>query len=86
MKREFGLGYALINVGEFRPDIDEFIYPEKDGLETLWLDEETTHQYLNSEMAANVLNVVDHESCPPHHEIFIFMGSIDNGDAIKEGR
>jgi hypothetical protein len=86
MKREFGEGYALINVGEFRPDIDEFIYPEKDGLATLWLDEETTHKYLNSEMATNVLNVVDHESCPPHHEVFIFMGSIDNGDAIKEGR
>ncbi|MBD2534169.1 hypothetical protein H6G97_33415 [Nostoc flagelliforme FACHB-838] len=34
MKHEFGKGYALVNVGEFRPDIDEFIYPEKDGLGT----------------------------------------------------
>ncbi|MEH2138950.1 hypothetical protein [Nostoc sp.] len=51
-----------------------------------WLDESTTHQYLNKEIATNVLNVVDLESCPPHHEVFIFMGSIDNGDAIKEGR
>lgn len=86
MKREFGEGYALINVGEFHPDIGEFIYPNKDGLETLWLDESTTHQYLNKEIATNVLNVVDLESCPDNHEVFIFMGSIDNGDAIKEGR
>ncbi|MEJ6487958.1 hypothetical protein N0Y54_43235 [Nostoc punctiforme UO1] len=86
MKREFGEGYALINVGEFRPDIDEFIYPNKDGLETLWLDESTTHKYLNKEIATNVLNVVDLESCPDHQEVFIFMGSIDNGDAVKVGR
>jgi hypothetical protein len=86
MKREFGKGYALVNVGEFKPDKGEFIYPQKDGVETLWLDKETTHQYLNSEIAATVLNVVDHESCPDKHEVFIFMASIDNGDAFKEGR
>lgn len=64
MKREFGEGYALINVAEFHPDKGSFIYPNKDGLETLWLDESTTHQYLNKEIATNVLNVVDLESCP----------------------
>ncbi len=86
MKREFGNGYALINIGEFHPDKDEFTYPHKDGLETLWLDESTTHQYLNSEIAANILNVIDRESCPDKHEVFIFMGSIDNGNTTKEGR
>ncbi|WP_341532224.1 hypothetical protein WKK05_41150 (plasmid) [Nostoc sp. UHCC 0302] len=86
MKREFGKGYALINVGEFHPDKSEFTYPNKDGLETLWLDESATHQYLNKEIATEVLNVVDLESCPDNHEVFIFMGSIDNGDAIIEGR
>jgi hypothetical protein len=34
MKREFGEGYALINIGEFHPDKGEFTYPNKDGLET----------------------------------------------------
>jgi hypothetical protein len=86
LKREFGKGYALINIGEFHPDIGEFISPRKDKLETLWLDESTTHEYLNSEVATTVLNVVDRESCPDKHEIFIFMASIDNGDAVKVGR
>ena len=86
LKREFGKGYALINIGEFHPDIGEFISPRKDKLETLWLDETSTHEYLNSEVAATVLNVVDHSSCPDKHEIFIFMASIDNGDAVKVGR
>ncbi|WP_141699810.1 hypothetical protein [Nostoc sp. KVJ20] len=86
LKREFGKGYALINIGEFHPDIGEFIIPRKDKLETLWLDETSTHEYLNSEVAATVLNVVDYESCPDKHEVFIFMASIDNGDTVKVGR
>ncbi|MHC5771721.1 MAG: hypothetical protein ACYTXI_40480 [Nostoc sp.] len=85
-KREFGKGYVLINIGEFHPDIGEFISPRKDKLETLWLDESTTHEYLNSEVAATVLNVIDHSWCPDKHEIFIFMASIDNGDTVKVGR
>lgn len=86
MKQEFGKGYVLINVGEFNPDKSEFIYPQREGIETLWLDESTTHQYLNNEIATNVLNVVNLKSCPDNYEVFIFMGSIDNGDAVKEGR
>lgn len=86
MKREFGKGYALVNVGEFSPAKGEFIYPLNDGGEMLWLDEETTRQHLNHEIATNVLNVVNFESCPAHHEIFIFMGSIDNGVHVKVGR
>lgn len=86
LKREFGKGYALINIGEFSPDKGEFITPLQDQLETLWLDESTTHEYLNSDVAATVFNVVDHSSCPDHHEVFIFMASIDHGDALKGGR
>jgi hypothetical protein len=40
MKREFGKGFALVNVGEFSPALGEFIYPLTDGGEMLWLDEE----------------------------------------------
>ena len=58
----------------------------KMDLRRKWLDESTTHKYLNKEIATNVLNVVDLESCPDHQEVFIFMGSIDNGDAVKVGR
>jgi len=85
-KREFGKGYALINIGEFRPDNGSFIYPQKDGPSIGWLDESATHQSLNSEIATNILNFVNYECCPDRHENFIFMGLIDNGSAIKSGR
>jgi hypothetical protein len=86
MKREFGKGYVLINVGEFSLDKREFIYPRPEGLDTMWLDESTTREYFKNDIATQVLNLVNLKSCPDNHEIFIFMGSIDNGDHVKEGR
>ena len=86
LKLEFGRGYVLINVGVFNPDQSEFIHPHPSGVESLWLDESTTSQYLNHEIATNVLNLVNFQSCPDNHEVFIFMSSIDRGDAVKVGR
>ena len=84
-KQEFGLGYALINVGIFNPDENEFIHPHPSGVDTVWLDESTTNQYLNHEIATNILNFINQPS-PDNHEAFVFMGSIDHGDTVKEGR
>ncbi len=32
------------------------------------------------------IQLVNFQSCPDNHEVFIFMGSIDRGDAVKVGR
>jgi hypothetical protein len=87
MKQEFGKGFILINVGEFNPSEDNFVYPRSEGMETVWLDESTTHEYLqDNSVATNILNLVNSESCPNNHEVFIFVGKINNGYTLTEGR
>ena len=82
MKREFGKGYALINVGDFSPNNGDFISPH-----IHWVDESTTHELIeDKQVATNILNQVNSKSCPHNHEILIFIGTMDNGDFIKEGR
>jgi hypothetical protein len=86
MKKEFGNGYALMNIGEFKPNLGEFIFPEKEGVGLMWLDSQTTKEYLSSEIASSVLSNIDFDNCPPDHEIFVVLASVDNGASIKEGR
>lgn len=87
MKQAFGKGFILINVGEFNPSEDNFVYPRSEGMETVWLDESTTHEYVqDNSVATNILNLVNSESCPNNHEVFIFVGKIDNGYTLTEGR
>ena len=86
LKQEVGKGYILINVGEFNPNQHEFIYSNPEGLETLWLDESTTHQYFTeNKIATNVLNLVHSEPCLNNYEIFIFIARIDSGNTVAEG-
>ncbi|MFM2064510.1 MAG: hypothetical protein RLZZ507_4181 [Cyanobacteriota bacterium] len=87
MKQEFGNGFLLINVGEFSQDKSTFIFPHREGIVTLWVDESTIHEdFIDSNIATKVLNLFHSEPCPNNHEIFIFIGTIDNGHTVTEGR
>ncbi len=87
MRQKFGNGFVLINVGEFNQDKSTFVYPHSEGLGSLWLDESTIYEHFTDiQIATNVLNLFHSEPCPNNHEIFIFIGKIDNGHTVTDGR
>ncbi len=86
MKKEFGDGYALVNFGSFNPDSGEFTFPQKEGLEVLWLDHDTTFEYFSPEAASEVFNSIDFDNCPKDHCIFVLTGSLDRGEEVSDNR
>lgn len=86
MKKEFGNGYALINLGYLNPESGEFTLPAKKGLETFWLDRESTGKFFKGELASKVLESINFDDCPPNHEIFVLSGSLDRGAEFKDER
>ncbi|NJL81281.1 MAG: hypothetical protein HC917_25365 [Richelia sp. SM2_1_7] len=86
MKKEFGDGYAAINFGFFNLDSKEFSFPQKGEIEIVWLDHETSQEYLKDEIASYVLENIDKDNCPPDHYIFVFVASLDRGEEVKDGR
>jgi hypothetical protein len=87
VKKEFGAGYALVNLGEFQPDSGEFIFPrDGNGIETMWLNHENTQEYVSSDIASFILSKIDFDNCPSDHEIFAVMAFFDQGKSIAKGR
>ena len=86
MKKEFGEGYAFINLGEYKGNENEFIFPNLEGPSLLWLDEQATYEYISGETAATILKFVKSDPCPPSHETLIVCGYIDRGGDIKKNR